>query len=327
MNIFESYPQWLLTERDEINDLLRQQIVRHFRVPALGSEISRCLIAGRKIRSIIFRIVCADSPTPRPDCDQAGVMFAIECAHAASVLVDDILDQDSYRHGYLATQAVWGAGKSALVSHLLVATALATLSNTPHLQHRLTAAYGDACWGEAHDVMLVPGDWINAGYSEKVFSKTSALFRFAFEAAGYMTSRSDTGTLQSLGEAFGRLYQYANDYYDWQPESLLARHEEAQNWPVTFSLPLAVHLHLLGDARLGDFRSATLSYKEWLEFLDVVWQPPVRQECEKMLRNAHTTVTSLISAAALSATAKSKLSDIAALANTYEFWFHELRAA
>jgi geranylgeranyl pyrophosphate synthase len=325
MNPLTSYPKWLLRERDEINNVLRQQMANRFKVPTLATEVSRCLIAGRKIRSIIFRAISCGAINTA--IEPAAIIFAIECAHAASVLVDDILDQDSFRHGYLATQTLWGAGRSALVSHILVSTALDTLSTAPQLQGCLTAAYSDACWGEAHDTMLVPGIWTHEGYTDKVSSKTSALFRFAVDAGEYLTSGAIDGRMRALGDAFGRLYQYANDYYDWQPESLLARHEKHQSWPVTFSLPLALHLQLLGDERLGDFRNATLSYTEWLDFLDIVWHPQVRRLCEHMLNEAKTEVQSLIFNAPLTSSAKSQLGDIAALASTYQFWFHDLKAA
>jgi geranylgeranyl pyrophosphate synthase len=317
-------PTWLEDEQTRINIVLSSTLHDRLPDPDLASYIQRCLLNGRKIRSVAFTIARRATATENLD---RNIVYAIECAHAASVLVDDILDGDAFRHGYAATQTVWGPGRSSLISHLLISSSLDALASLPVLQKRLLTAYGDSCRGELHDVMLVPGDWIYEGYDERVYSKTAALFIFALESAHYMNSGRADGALSELGRSLGCLYQLANDFFDWQPSLLLERHTPDQSWPVTFSFPLAIYMKMHGHNRLGDVRNRDMSYSDWIAFLSIIWQPDVEQACRDILASAHARVVDLLNCRELDADQARKLRSIADLAITRDFWFHEMKAA
>jgi len=327
MNVFDDYPAWLLTERDLVNELLLQRLPIMLREPGAATMLQRCLLGGRKIRSIMLLSTLEHaSEPPSPDII-ADIIYAIECAHASSVLVDDILDGDSFRHGYAATQSVWGPAKSALVSHVLLSSALHALEPVPQVRDRFLTAYDEACWGEVHDVMLLPGDWIFRNPLERVYTKTTALFRFSFDAASYLLNGGFDPNLSALGVSFGRLYQYANDFFDWQPDLIDARHDTCDTWPITMTLPLARYLSRFGPEALGEIRNRPLSYADWLIFLRQVWRPEVVNDCETILTSARADVENLIVSNIMDATAQRKLRAIADLAITRTFWFHELKAA
>jgi polyprenyl synthetase len=325
MTLLDTYPRWLLEQRDYVNGILLERMSLLFRNPDTVSVVQRCLLAGRKIRSILLLSLLRNSHSNAEAV--ANIIYAIECAHASSVLVDDILDGDSFRHGYAATQSLWGPGKSALISHVLMSSALRALEPLPTIRTRFLLAYDDACWGEMHDVMAVPGDWILQGSVENVYTKTTALFRFVFEAASLLTQANIDVSLANLGVRFGELYQYANDFFDWQPDLLHERHRHDERWPITMALPLARYIHHFGVKALGDIRQRQLTYNDWHQLLREIWQPCVIADCCSTLNAAALAVRTGITAHIHDTAIQRELHTIAQLATTREFWFHELQAA
>jgi geranylgeranyl pyrophosphate synthase len=319
-----SYPRFLLLKRQEVNDRLRHVVPKAFPDRFLSRQVLDSVLPGRKVRSILFLETLHDLAPGIPSATADDVILSIELSHAASVLVDDVVDGDRLRHGAAATSNRWGATKSILFAHLLCSSALLRLEQHPLLQQGLLGVYRRMSLGEISDMLIPPGEWIYRGYDSRVFQKTSALFEFALASAGLVAgSQVRAEALAKLGGAVGLLYQTANDYHDWQPHNILKRHDASDVWPVTFSFPLALYLAKYGSRAIaGHLRSRFLPYSEWQRFLARIWQPDIRQECRRAIRKNLNDVLRTIKAEIKSASLSRLYRSLAQLIIQEGFWYH-----
>lgn len=289
----------------------------------LGSEVKRCVIPGRKMRSILF---CQTSAAlnSRQDAQLiSSVVFAIELCHAASVLTDDVIDGDCYRHGKIAIQRQWGDSKSVLITHLMIANAMKIVASYERIHAELLDCYSKMILGEIYDVMIPPGKWIFKGYNLQTYQKTAALFESALWCA---VDPTDRGELQSgcrlLGRDFGRLYQLSNDYFDWQLDGVRNRHREDQTWPITFSFPLAQYLKIYGQVGISSALSKKyLTYSEWIDFLTTIWSSGIEEHCLKQIEQTQRTILRRARQLELPLSLIEFYAGITEMVHTREFWY------
>src|SRR6185369_17021147 len=93
------YPAHLLSFRDNLNAQLKERILQRHGSSFFGREIFSRIEKGRKIRSFLFLTSARSLNNSLSDQQLLDVCLSIEMSHAASVLVDDILDGDDTRHG------------------------------------------------------------------------------------------------------------------------------------------------------------------------------------------------------------------------------------
>ena len=154
------YNEILVQRRDEVNQRLSNKVQRLFKDQSIARRALDCMLPGRKIRSILFvELVKALDPEVKESAIN-DVVFAIEAVHAASVLVDDVVDNDSIRHGTSSVSHLWGNSTSIVFAHSLVSSALLTLNPYPLVQQRLLGVYSQMAVGEMYDLMLPAGTWI-----------------------------------------------------------------------------------------------------------------------------------------------------------------------
>lgn len=320
----DAYPTWLLDQRLAVNSHLSAAIDAAFEDKYFSNEVKRCTLPGRKIRSILFTSTTEQLGVTHPERFVSDVVFAIELSHGASVLVDDVVDGDQYRHGAPATEALWGQTKSILFAHLLASAALRRVAPYPELQGELVRVYERMARGEIHDLMLPSGSWMQDGYSWRVSDKTTAMFAFALAASVHFASdKLLREQLVAIGHEFGVMYQCCNDYFDWQIHNVDKRHGSELAWPITFSLPLAVYLqqHNAGDITAYLDRR-TLNPVEWREFLSAIWSDNISERCLKIIAGSHHRLLSHIQRANLPSQLRALYIELALLVQSELFWYH-----
>ena len=143
--------------------------------------------------------------------------LAIELLHEATLVHDDILDDDSFRRNAIAVHAKWGV-KDAI----LVGDALASLSLN------LAAEYGKEiskvvsqaclllCDGECIDALMASAELSEGDYFEKIMKKSASLFRAATLCGAIAGGGSslENDSLAEFGENFGIAYQIRDDLSD-----------------------------------------------------------------------------------------------------------------
>ncbi len=316
--------------RNKLGEDLNKRIPQVFPQKFFSDMVEQRLEKGRKIRSLLLFL---SATSLYPEKKHAvlkdvclDVCLAIEMIHAASCLVDDILDGDDVRHGFQSSHALLGTPLAVLQSHILCAEALKLVSKWPTITKRLIGTYQKLTVGETYDILLPEpkSEWLREGYTERIYQKTSAMFEFALETAAIIAKRPDMRKkLKSLGCELGKLYQLSNDYYDLKPTNLHKRHDPDHSWRITFSLPLACYLELYGPANIEDeLKKGMLRFDEWMDFLEKIWTPKVEKVAKKLMDDTQKEVCELIGASGLNFWAQVDYYTLVDLIMKEDFWYH-----
>lgn len=184
------------------------------------------LFPGRRLRPFLLYWLLdtqnADSQRPQ-DQDIDLVALAVEYAHRASIILDDIIDADMARRNLPTVHRLYGPDLAILMSHHLVAQAYAKIHQVsqmyqPPILADLTRTYQNMCLGELADIGVhtsVQCDYVSV-YIDTTLKKTSSLFEFVYTAAGRFLALTEPEIiiLGNIGRSVGELYQICNDVYD-----------------------------------------------------------------------------------------------------------------
>jgi geranylgeranyl pyrophosphate synthase len=144
--------------------------------------------------------------------------LAIEFLHAATLIHDDILDQDTFRRNAPTINAKWGIRDAILVGDALASLAI-----------NLTAGYGkdiikimsETCLllsdGEYMDVEYAKEELLSeSDYIETIRRKSASLFKAAVQcgAIAANANNNEIDALAKFGENFGLAYQIKDDLSD-----------------------------------------------------------------------------------------------------------------
>ncbi|MGC9209846.1 MAG: polyprenyl synthetase family protein [Acidilobus sp.] len=169
---------------------------------------------GKRLRGFLSMATC-EALGGDPD-EALDIAAAAELVHSASLALDDIVDQDMVRRGGPSAWVLYGIGKTAIVSLLLVPVALKLVER--HGQAALS--YSISAWEE-----MVRGEIMDAysaisgqpaDYIEIVRLKTGSLFGLA-SALGAIAARRPEAAEDAyrFGELVGVSYQIADDLVDY----------------------------------------------------------------------------------------------------------------
>ena len=143
--------------------------------------------------------------------------LAIELLHEATLVHDDILDDDSFRRNAVAVHAKWGVRDAILVGDALAALSL-----------NLAAEYGKEiskivsqtclllCDGEYMDASMANAELSERDYFEKITKKSASLFKVATLCGAIAGEGSslEKDSLAEFGEKLGMAYQIRDDLSD-----------------------------------------------------------------------------------------------------------------
>jgi geranylgeranyl pyrophosphate synthase len=195
-------------------------------------KIYSILEGGKRLRPLLASLsfkACTQGKETKQQYDQAvegGVV--IELAHAASLVHDDIIDQDNERRGKPAFHIKEGIGKAILTGHKMLATGFdITLRHGREIAKLYMQSWGELVNGEIDEVSFNKSDLnklkeqgsksqIFEAYRKIIDLKTAALFSSACKA-GAMEANM-TGDILNVFEKYGReiglAYQLADDLVD-----------------------------------------------------------------------------------------------------------------
>jgi octaprenyl-diphosphate synthase len=143
--------------------------------------------------------------------------LAIELLHEATLVHDDILDNDNFRRDAVAVHAKWGVRDA-----ILVGDALACLSVNLAVEYgkEISKVVSQACLmlcdGECIDVLSTSDELSERDYFEKIMKKSASLFRAATLCGAIAGGGSplEKESLAMFGENFGVAYQIRDDLSD-----------------------------------------------------------------------------------------------------------------
>jgi geranylgeranyl diphosphate synthase type I len=178
---------------------------RHALKHALGT-------GGKRIRQTITLLACQSVGGTVQDALDAAV--AIEFLHCASLVLDDVIDEDDLRRGVRAVHSEFGTDLAIMVATLLTTRALRLVMHEADLIRTLISALDELSVGEILDIRSGKADVTS--YLSVAEKKTGALFRLAAEMGGHMGSATPAHrkALGAFGQNFGIAFQLQDDVLD-----------------------------------------------------------------------------------------------------------------
>lgn len=196
----------------------------------LADACHDALVGGKRIRSVMLlevgRIVCSDA-------DLIEAALAIECIHAASLIVDDLpeFDNDIERRGRPSIHAKYGPAVAKLAALALMSAAFQSICyqinwlkangfKNPDATGILIINYiakslggkEGISLGQFMDISAVSGNDL----SELMLCKTGCLFRLSI-VMGYLFAGGDASMISEIDEIgadIGTAFQIADDIGD-----------------------------------------------------------------------------------------------------------------
>jgi octaprenyl-diphosphate synthase len=185
----------------------------------LGEKIQYVLqTQGKRLRPVLV-MLSAQSLGGKPE-SVKQLALAIELLHSATLLHDDILDQDTFRRNALTANAKWGVRDAVLVGDALASISLHLAAD---YDSEIVKILSRTClWlsdGEYMDIENGAEPKSESDYIGMIRKKSACLFQAATECGAIAAkgSRDEIHLLGTFGENFGLAYQIKDDLSDMFP--------------------------------------------------------------------------------------------------------------
>ena len=172
---------------------------------------------GKRLRPTLVLLSGESLGAKREDLRKLALSF--ELLHLATLVHDDILDEDLFRRNTLSVYAKWSVKDAVLVGDLLASLSLSLCKG---YKREILDAMINTCMqlsdGEYSDVELNGAELKEDAYLEKIVKKCASLFSAACEC-GALAADGSSGEIKALkryGENYGVAYQIRDDISDAQ---------------------------------------------------------------------------------------------------------------
>ncbi|MGY5873445.1 MAG: polyprenyl synthetase family protein [Candidatus Thorarchaeota archaeon] len=174
---------------------------------------------GKRIRSLLTILSCEAVGGSFEEALPFAV--ATEFVQTASLIHDDVIDDDDTRRGVESTHKKYGSRMAIIAGDLLIAQAVKLVSQfaSPELMHVVADAGVKMCEGEASDILTyftTPKLLTKESYFEIVRRKTVSFMRAAINIGGMVgkATSEQLEILDSFGEQLGYAFQIRDDILD-----------------------------------------------------------------------------------------------------------------
>jgi len=206
------FAEYLRTLREFVNqrmkDLVSQQITLH-----LYPQLSYALLSeGKRLRPILGILSAEATGGSREKV--ADLALAGELIHTASLVHDDLIDDDKLRRGKPTLHMKWNRDDAILTGDALISLAisLAASYGAEILRTAANAAL-DLCDGELMELKMTFQNSDEDDFFLKIKKKTASAFSGAARCGAIASgaTRSEVEALAKYGEYFGTGYQLKDD--------------------------------------------------------------------------------------------------------------------
>lgn len=198
---------------------------------------------GKRLRPILL-ILSAQSVGGNPK-KILQLALSFELLHTATLVHDDIIDQDVSRRGDKTLYSQWSTNSAILAGDALIALATNLTADYGPQAVKILADVGlELCDGEFVDATLSLSKASEEEYFDKIRKKSASLFK-GTACCGALASGGNTSEIEALaefGEYFGMAYQVNDDLEDLLNKNQIS--QDLKNGNVT--LPL-LFLYQHGD--------------------------------------------------------------------------------
>lgn len=177
--------------------------------------IKNVLFGGKRLRPVLL-LLAYDALGGKDRGAALDVACALELAHNASLIHDDIIDGDIERRGKPALWRQIGVANAIIQGHRIINLAFQTvLDKGVELAKIFLKAWNDASTGVLEEIFS--GEPFSKKlYTKIVKEKTASLFAAATESAAVLTHSDEKvrELMRKYGEMVGMAYQLADDYVE-----------------------------------------------------------------------------------------------------------------
>lgn len=177
------------------------------------------LAGGKRLRSLIT-LLCCEAVGGNIE-DILPYAVATELLQTASLIHDDIIDEDNVRRGVKTTHQKFGVTMAVLAGDLLVAQAIRLIGNTatPDLLVFLGGSGVRMCEGQAEDFLMAidqPDSYNRQRYLSVIAHKTATFIKEAARIGAIVGKGSiqQRDALSRYGEMLGFAFQIRDDILD-----------------------------------------------------------------------------------------------------------------
>jgi geranylgeranyl diphosphate synthase type I len=213
----------------KIDEFIEEYMDENFGEPRVLYEAAYHLIraGGKRIRSLIMLLACES--VGGKICDALPLALAAELLQTASLIHDDIIDDDSLRRGVKTVHEVFGVKMAILAGDLLISLAVRLLGKhgSPKLLEHMGEGGSRMCEGEATDLLMSPHheeDFNEEAYLTMIDRKTVAFVEEATRT-GVLVGGGNDEQMRSLLEyarSLGFAFQIRDDILDVEENLILS---------------------------------------------------------------------------------------------------------
>lgn len=204
-----SVAEYLEAQKEDFEDW----IGRKLRDSPDKPVVERAISGGKRIRPL-FLLLVFEALKGKDRESALDVAFALELAHAASLVHDDIIDWDDVRRGKPALWRQIGISRAIVEGHRIINLAFRTvLEKGLEISRIFLEAWDEASLGVLEEVLSTtpPSKLL---YLRIIENKTASLFAAAAESAAILAGApKDVRELaKRYGRCVGIVYQIGDDY-------------------------------------------------------------------------------------------------------------------
>ncbi|MEM2198683.1 MAG: polyprenyl synthetase family protein [Nitrososphaerota archaeon] len=186
--------------------------------------LERAIYGGKRLRPV-FLLLVFESLGGGDRESALDVAFALELAHAASLVHDDIIDWDDLRRGKPALWRQVGISRAVVEGHRIINLAFKTvLEKGLEISRIFLEAWDRASLGVLEEILSTtpPSKLL---YLRIIENKTASLFAAAAESAAILAGAPDSVRMlvKDYGRCVGIIYQLGDDYGEMLSGSGLVR--------------------------------------------------------------------------------------------------------
>ena len=246
---------WSAT-RAQLDDEVVYQVPKFFRnLPAEQIEaVHQVLADGKRIRGCLVCLMSNALGGRIEDAIPRAV--AIECIHAASLIHDDYVDNDTVRRNRPATWAVEGPRKAVLLGDIIFATAIQKMVEMSRddglVITQAIATMANGAYQELLDPVDLSRAVIEGSYRRELYNligylKTGVLFGAASQLGAISAgASSERATLAfKFGARVGEAYQIADDL-----QEIVTLNAHSTDLPAKISVLAPVFLYFAEEMNL-----------------------------------------------------------------------------
>jgi geranylgeranyl pyrophosphate synthase len=173
------------------------------------------LSPGKRLRPLLVLLSAQSVGGNREEVTQLALSF--ELLHTATLVHDDILDQDRYRRNVPTIHEKWSVNEAILVGDAMISLGVNFISDYGPEILKIASETGlTLCDGEYMDVSTTSIELAGVEYLAKIGKKSASLFQAATQCGAIAGGGSDIEVkcLADFGEHYGMAYQLSDDVSD-----------------------------------------------------------------------------------------------------------------